>query len=226
MKRIGLFGLLSALILLSCIICGQGQYSVPQSGYSSVAPVNGAIQNSASQSVKTIEIKDLSFQPASITVPSGTIVEWMNHDPMNHTVTSNDGKFDSGIIKPGGDFKFTFSQSGTYSYHCKIHPSMTGKVMVTSAQPAKTMKAVPNKQNIASIPTVAQMSQGQQPVKTMQAVSKQNMTSMPRVAQMSQSKGQYSTPTGYSTSAPVTTSPNNDYSQYYPMGTDRLLAIM
>jgi plastocyanin len=82
---------------------------------------------------KTIEIKDFSFQPSSISVPVGTSVTWVNHDQASHTITSDDGKFDSGTMKNGAEFNFTFFQPGTYSYHCNIHPSMNGMVTVTSA---------------------------------------------------------------------------------------------
>ncbi len=83
--------------------------------------------------VKTIEIKGFSFQPDSITVPVGTTVTWVNGDQVSHTVTSNDGKFDSAAIENGGEFNFTFSEPGTYNYYCKIHPSMKGVVAVTAA---------------------------------------------------------------------------------------------
>jgi plastocyanin len=108
---------------------------------------------------KTIEINDFSFQPDSITVPIGTTVTWINHDPSSHTITSDNGKFDSGITKSGGEFQFAFSQPGTYKYHCKIHPSMTGMVTVTSAQPSKTPSALAEsnttKSNTTSMPMVA-----------------------------------------------------------------------
>jgi glucose/arabinose dehydrogenase/plastocyanin len=100
--------------------------------------LSGCVDQSQ-QTGKTIEIKNFSVQPDSITVPVGTIVTWINRDPASHTITSDDGKFDSGTIKSGGEFRFTFSQPGTYTYHCAIHPSMIGKVVVTPVQvnPAK-----------------------------------------------------------------------------------------
>jgi glucose/arabinose dehydrogenase len=83
---------------------------------------------------KTIEIKDFSFQPSSITVPVGTATTWINRDSVDHTVTSADGTFVSGNIASGSEFKHIFPQPGTYSYHCSIHPSMVGEVVVTQAQ--------------------------------------------------------------------------------------------
>lgn len=83
---------------------------------------------------KSVEIVDFSFQPTTLTVPVGTTVTWTNHGSVDHTVTSSDGTFVSGNIASGAEFKHTFSQPGTYSYHCSIHPTMIGQVVVTSAQ--------------------------------------------------------------------------------------------
>jgi hypothetical protein len=83
---------------------------------------------------KTIEIVDFSFQPSTITVPVGTTVAWINHGSAEHTVTFEDGTFNSGNIAGGSGFKHVFLQPGTYSYHCSIHPNMIGQVVVTPAQ--------------------------------------------------------------------------------------------
>ena len=57
----------------------------------------------------TVDIKGFSFQPNSMTVQDGTTVTWVNHDSVDHTITSDDGKFDSGNIMSGGQFNFAFS---------------------------------------------------------------------------------------------------------------------
>ncbi len=46
-----------------------------------------------------------------------------------HTATDK-GAFDTGRIKPGKSFAVRFEQKGTFSYHCKIHPFMHGKIVV------------------------------------------------------------------------------------------------
>jgi glucose/arabinose dehydrogenase len=57
-------------------------------------------------------------------------VVWINDDSAPHTITADDGSFDSGSIGKNSEFKHTFHQPGSYSYHCAIHPSMTGKITV------------------------------------------------------------------------------------------------
>jgi plastocyanin len=60
----------------------------------------------------------------------GTTVTWTNDDGVNHTVTSDQGAFDSGPLATGQTFSQTFNQAGTFTYHCTIHPSMQGTVVV------------------------------------------------------------------------------------------------
>lgn len=78
----------------------------------------------------TVSIQDFFFAPAQMTVQPGTTVTWVNNGPAPHTVTADDGSFDSETLQPGQSFSFTFANAGTFSYHCEIHPSMTGSVTV------------------------------------------------------------------------------------------------
>jgi plastocyanin len=48
-------------------------------------------------------------------------VVWVNDDGEVHTVTSDDGAFDSGDILPGANFSLVFSEIKNYNYHCKYH---------------------------------------------------------------------------------------------------------
>ena len=75
-------------------------------------------------------IKNMAFSPAQITVPAGSTVRWTNQDSIPHTVTADNGKFNSGNLSSGNSFEFTFTTPGTYSYHCSIHPNMKGTIVV------------------------------------------------------------------------------------------------
>jgi plastocyanin len=82
------------------------------------------------QARKTVLIKDFRFSPAKIAVKKGTKVTWVNKDRAPHTVTANNGAFDSGVLEQGDKFTRTFKKAGKFAYHCEIHPEMKGKVSV------------------------------------------------------------------------------------------------
>jgi amicyanin len=78
-----------------------------------------------------IKIDNFRFTPASITVPTGAVVTWINKDDVPHIVVTKDGKaFKSPVLDTDQKFTHTFTQAGTYEYYCSIHPKMTGKVIV------------------------------------------------------------------------------------------------
>jgi plastocyanin len=81
----------------------------------------------------TMSIKNFTFDPPSITVKVGTTVTWTNADQDPHTVTSDgkSGPLNSKPLNQGDTFQYTFSQAGTFSYLCTIHPFMTATVTVT-----------------------------------------------------------------------------------------------
>lgn len=98
-----------------------------QPNFSPPSEPSSGIEMPATQTMQ-ITIKNFAFNPNSITIKSGTTVVWTNKDSTAHTVTGD--SFSSGQIQPGESFQFAFSTPGTYNYHCSIHPSMTGKIIV------------------------------------------------------------------------------------------------
>jgi len=82
-----------------------------------------------------ILIQNLQFTPNQLTVSQGTTVTWTNQEQtIVHTTTSDSQNaaevWDSGNISPGQSFSHIFNTPGTYTYHCKIHPAMTGTIIV------------------------------------------------------------------------------------------------
>jgi uncharacterized repeat protein (TIGR01451 family) len=70
------------------------------------------------------------YAPPSITIHVGDTVIWTNAGSYAHTVTADDGSFDSGQVNAGATFSMTFNTAGTYAYHCSPHPWMKGTVVV------------------------------------------------------------------------------------------------
>ena len=80
-----------------------------------------------------IAINNFSYVPVTTTVPAGTTVTWANCEPAGteaHTVTADQGAFDSPLFQTGEFFQQTFAQAGSFTYHCEVHPSMTASLIV------------------------------------------------------------------------------------------------
>jgi len=99
---------------------------------------NITTSNTTSVSPQTVSIAPGSSNPAAsefyvpseITVPTGTTITWTNDDNTIHTVTEQEGLFDSGIMSPGSIWEYTFDTTGEFDYYCSLHPFMTGIVIV------------------------------------------------------------------------------------------------
>lgn len=62
-------------------------------------------------------------------LPTGGAVKWTDTSGI-HTVTADDGSFGSAPLQPGQSFTVTLSAQGVYQYHCAIHASMHGVIVV------------------------------------------------------------------------------------------------
>ena len=119
----------SALVLASC---GGGGTS--NGGGSSCSPSGGTTSGTAAQTVKVVSDPNTvgKFDPSSISVKTGDTVEWDFQDSSSpHTVTADDGSFDSCSQNAGYKFFFTFSKAGDFKYHCTLHAQMLGDIKVS-----------------------------------------------------------------------------------------------
>jgi plastocyanin len=71
-----------------------------------------------------------AFEPAELSVAPGTTLRWRNDGDHPHTVSADDGSFDSGTIAPGSTWAFRFEEPGEYRYHCAPHRWMRAVVRV------------------------------------------------------------------------------------------------
>lgn len=99
--------------------CGSGTESTPE-------PV-------PDQSVMVV---DSAFEEREISITVGTTIVWTHEGEIPHTVTADDGSFDSGNMESGNTFSITYDEVGTFPYYCSYHggPSgsgMAGVVIVT-----------------------------------------------------------------------------------------------
>ena len=77
-----------------------------------------------------VMIDNFVYSPVPLTVKVGTTVTWINHDDIPHTVDSTQGKFKSAALDTDDKVEFHFTEAGEYPFYCRIHPKMTGKVIV------------------------------------------------------------------------------------------------
>jgi plastocyanin len=82
----------------------------------------------------------LRFDPAVLSVPAGTTLLVANVGGKPHTLTADDGAFDTGVVEPGAEggrfagsnASVTLNQAGTFAFHCEVHPeAMKGEVTVS-----------------------------------------------------------------------------------------------
>lgn len=99
--------------------CGTGSASTPES--------------LPDQSVLVV---DSSFEAQEISIKVGTTIVWTHEGNFPHTVTADDGSFDSGNLESGNTFSITYDEVGTFPYYCSYHggpagSGMSGIVIVT-----------------------------------------------------------------------------------------------
>ncbi len=88
-----------------------------------------AVPDSAAPQVG-VAMRQLAFAPNLAEIGAGGTVAWTNRDQLPHTVTADDGTWDSGPIAPGATWRRTFDRPGTYRFHCTPHPFMKGVIVV------------------------------------------------------------------------------------------------
>jgi plastocyanin len=121
-KVIGVISVMFAAASLAILGCSKDSSNPYGTSSSSQNPPPGQSN--------TVTMINIAFSPSTLTVSKGTTVTWQNNDGVTHTSTSDDGLWDTGNIAPGSSKDVTFSNAGTFKYHCTIHASMTGTIIV------------------------------------------------------------------------------------------------
>jgi plastocyanin len=107
-----------------------GRRPAPDSAPQPSARETGRQPDAGSRDSITAVVQDFMFRPARLEIAAGTTVVWTNGGQVPHTVTAEDGSFDTGPIQAGEQRAITFSRPGTFPFHCTPHPFMRGEVVV------------------------------------------------------------------------------------------------
>ncbi|MFC5436048.1 cupredoxin domain-containing protein [Rhodanobacter umsongensis] len=78
--------------------------------------------------VIVIVIDKMAYGPMPTGVRAGDIIEWTNHDILEHSATARDGSFDVDL-KPGASGRIT-ATAGSVTFFCKFHPTMTATLVI------------------------------------------------------------------------------------------------
>jgi len=98
-----------------------------------VMPLAANAANTSAQIVNCAGTPPWCFSPKPIQITVGSTVTWTNATALTHTATSDSGAWNTGNIASGAtSTAISFPTAGTFSYHCAIHPSMTGSVIVSA----------------------------------------------------------------------------------------------
>lgn len=77
-----------------------------------------------------VTARDSAYVPSEIRLPVGGVAVFTNADDVEHTFTADGGSFDSGRVQPGASSRVPLAAAGVLPFHCEIHPSMTGRIVV------------------------------------------------------------------------------------------------
>jgi plastocyanin len=120
---------LAALLLLGGLVAACGDDGGDDAAKADASSTTAKADDDAAE--VTIVAKDFSL--TSVTAKAGGEVYVDNQGPSTHTVTADDGSFDTKEVESGKQAELTApSQPGTYAFHCTIHPNMTGTLTVTA----------------------------------------------------------------------------------------------
>lgn len=72
------------------------------------------------------------YSDGEIVLTVGAAVAFENDDRVPHTFTADDGRFDSRVVEPGKRYGVTLDRPGTVAFHCEIHPTMRGTIVVNA----------------------------------------------------------------------------------------------
>lgn len=123
---------LTATLILSILFfsCSKDDSSLVESQNGSIHAAGTTLitGNAPINYTTRVSIQNSVFTPAEVTVMVSGSILWVNNDSVVHTVTADDGSFDSGDLQPGATVGFTFNTVGPHPYHCKYHAEMNGLV--------------------------------------------------------------------------------------------------
>jgi plastocyanin len=108
---------------------GTGSYSMQYGNPDSYGSPSSP--SAAAERTVTVGVYDNYFRPEAFTTSPGTTVQWTNYGQHTHSIASDTNLWDPVKLHSRDLYGYTFTQPGTYHYHCAIHPQeMKGTIIV------------------------------------------------------------------------------------------------
>ena len=131
------------IVLAALVVAGFFIFSGSNQQYNTGVSNQGA-QNTVTQSPEnnqtqsqpqnySVEIKNLAFNPSTLTIKAGDTVTWTNEDSSRHSIKSDlytGNELSSSSLSQSQSYSHMFSTPGTYRYHCGVHLTMKGTIVV------------------------------------------------------------------------------------------------
>jgi plastocyanin len=134
----------TTLLLAACSGGGGSPTAAPATGGGSGATTPAAATQAATQGAAgscatasgagsvAASIENRTFVPASINAKVGDVISWTNADSVPHGIALDDGGAKcTDTISGGATGSTAFSAAGTYAFHCFVHPSMKGTIVIS-----------------------------------------------------------------------------------------------
>lgn len=79
---------------------------------------------------RQVSIQNFAFSPHGLHIAQGDTVTWTNRDAVQHSSTSDQLVWDSGLLFTNQSYSFQFTGTGSFPYHCSVHLSMRDTIFV------------------------------------------------------------------------------------------------
>ncbi|MEO7294767.1 MAG: plastocyanin/azurin family copper-binding protein [Candidatus Limnocylindria bacterium] len=134
------FGLIGLVLIVAAIVLGiligsamPGGWGAMPGGWGGMMSGGGMMGIGAGPTAPadtSVRMAGSRFDPPTLTIAPGETVRWFNDDALPHTVSADDGAWDSGNLASGQGFERRFDKPGSYPYLCRYHSGMAGTVEV------------------------------------------------------------------------------------------------
>jgi plastocyanin len=103
-----------------------------------------AFSSVASAKTVAVDISQVGFVPANVSLQVGDTVTFTNKDTVNHQAVCQTCPFTSPVLKPNETYSYTFTKAGKFTYTDPLNKNKKGTATVTAAPAVVSIVAAPS----------------------------------------------------------------------------------